>query len=229
MIGTDNKQNSATTRVSVALVMLAPFDAEHVILESLTENLLLSEYFFGFSIVRAITTIEKPESLGHIMAEVAEVKSCCDTDEVTTISMDFNWSDREVWGKSAYNTMWCLIGCSIGDLGTIAAFQFVFTDSGWSTMNIMMLAMFNGIMTSIILETIILSKQMILKEAFKVAVGMSLISMIGMEAAMNIVDYLLTGGAMLTWWVIPIMLFAGFITPWPYNYWRLKKYGKACH
>jgi len=209
--------------------MLAPFNAEHVILESLTENLLLSEYFFGFSIVRAITTIEKPESLGYNMAEVAEVKSCCDTDEVTTITMDFNWSDREVWGKSAYNTMWCLIGCSIGDLGTIAAFQFVFTDSGWSTMNIMMLAMFNGIMTSIILETIILSKQMILKEAFKVAIGMSLISMIGMEAAMNIVDYLLTGGAMLTWWVIPIMLFAGFITPWPYNYWRLKKYGKACH
>ena len=209
--------------------MLAPFNAEHVILESLTENLLLSEYFFGFSIVRAITTIEKPESLGCNMAEVAEVKSCCDTDEVTTITMDFNWSDREVWGKSAYNTMWCLIGCSIGDLGTIAAFQFVFTDSGWSTMNIMMLAMFNGIMTSIILETIILSKQMILKEAFKVAIGMSLISMIGMEAAMNIVDYLLTGGAMLTWWVIPIMLFAGFVTPWPYNYWRLKKYGKACH
>ena len=222
-------QNSVTTRVSVALVMLAPFNGEHVILESLTENLLLSEYFFGFSIVRAITTIEKPESLGHIMAEVAEVKSCCDTDEVVSISTDFNWSDRKVWGKSAYNTMWCLIGCSIGDLGTIAAFQFVFTDSGWSTMNIMMLAMFNGIMTSIILETIILSKQMILKEAFKVAIGMSLISMIGMEAAMNIVDYLLTGGAMLTWWVIPIMLFAGFITPWPYNYWRLKKYGKACH
>lgn len=209
--------------------MFAPFDAEHVILESLTEYLLFLEDFFGFSIVRAITTIEKPESLGDIMAEVAEVKSCCDTDEVVSISTDFNWSDRDVWGKSAYNTMWCLIGCSIGDLGTIAAFQFIFTDSGWSTMNIMMLAMFNGIMTSIILETIILSKQMILKEAFKVAVGMSLISMIGMEAAMNIVDYLLTGGAMLTWWVIPIMLFAGFITPWPYNYWRLKKYGKACH
>ena len=209
--------------------MFAPFNAEHVSLESLTEYLLFSEDFFGFSILRAITTIEKPESLGNIMAEVAGVKSCCDTDEVVSISTDFNWSDREVWGKSAYNTMWCLIGCSIGDLGTIAAFQFVFTDSGWSTMNIMMLAMFNGIMTSIILETIILSKQMILKEAFKVAVGMSLISMIGMEAAMNIVDYLLTGGAMLTWWVIPIMLFAGFITPWPYNYWRLKKYGKACH
>jgi len=163
------------------------------------------------------------------MSDVAEVKSCCDPEDVVLDNMDFTWSDREVWGKSAYNTMWCLIGCSIGDLGTIAAFQFVFTESGWSTMNIMMLAMFNGIMTSIILETIILSKQMILKEAFKVAIGMSLISMVGMETAMNIVDYMLTGGAMLTWWVIPIMLFAGFITPWPYNYWRLKKYGKACH
>ena len=163
------------------------------------------------------------------MADVAEVKSCCDVDVVEVVPIDFNWTDGSVWSKSAYNTMWCLIGCSIGDLGTIAAFQFIFTDSGWSTMSIMMLAMFNGITTSIILETIILSKQMILKEAFKVAIGMSLISMISMEAAMNIVDYLLTGGAMLTWWVIPIMLFAGFITPWPYNYWRLKKHGKACH
>jgi hypothetical protein len=81
----------------------------------------------------------------------------------------------------------------------------------------------------ICLETFILSRQMILKEAFKVAIGMSLISMISMEIAMNVVDVLLTGGAMLTWWVIPFMLLAGFITPLPYNYFRLKKYGKACH
>tara|TARA_B100001094_G_scaffold333168_1_gene409202 strand:- start:2818 stop:3297 length:480 start_codon:yes stop_codon:yes gene_type:complete len=152
--------------------------------------------------------------------------SCCDEE---IIEPEFTWTDKSVWKTSANNTKWCLIGCSIGDLGTIAAFQYIFTDSGWSTMSIMLLAMFNGITTSIILETIILSKQMILKEAFKVAIGMSLISMISMEAAMNIVDYLLTGGAMLTWWVIPIMLLAGFLTPWPYNYWRLKKHGQACH
>ena len=149
--------------------------------------------------------------------------------ESISVKNDFNWRDGSVWKQSAHNTKWCLVGCSIGDFGTIAAFQFIFTDSGWSTMSIMMLAMFNGITTSIILETIILSKQMILSEAFKVAIGMSLISMIGMEAAMNLVDFLLTGGAMLTWWVIPIMLLAGFVTPWPYNYWRLKKHGKACH
>ena len=164
-----------------------------------------------------------------VMSADAVNKSCCDSEPKEIEVSEFNWSDKEVWGTSAYNTMWCLIGCSIGDLGTIAAFQFIFTDSGWSTMSIMMLAMFNGITTSIILETIILSKQMVLSEAFKVAIGMSLISMIGMETAMNLVDFLLTGGAMLTWWVIPIMLIAGFVTPWPYNYWRLKKHGKACH
>jgi hypothetical protein len=58
---------------------------------------------------------------------------------------------------------------------------------------------------------------------------MSFISMISMEVAMNITDYVLTGGAMLTWWVVPIMLAVGFVTPWPYNYWRLKKHNQACH
>ena len=94
---------------------------------------------------------------------------------------------------------------------------------------IMALAMFNGIMTSIALETFILLGQMPLREAFRVAIGMSLISMLSMEAAMNIVDFVLTGGAKLTLWVIAPMLIAGFLTPWPYNYWRLKKYGVACH
>jgi len=89
--------------------------------------------------------------------------------------------------------------------------------------------MINGVLTSIALETIILSRQMQLTLAFKTAIGMSLVSMIAMEAAMNTVDFFLVGGARLVWWVIPWMLLAGFLTPWPYNYWRLKKHGKACH
>ena len=141
----------------------------------------------------------------------------------------FDWKDGPLWRQSAHNTKWCLIGCSIGDFGTIAAFQFLWPDSGWDPLWIMALAMMNGILTSIALETVILMKQMSSGEAFRVAIGMSLISMLGMEAAMNITDLLLTGGAMLTWWAIPIMLFVGFITPWPYNYWRLKKFGRACH
>ena len=71
---------------------------------------------------------------------------------------------------------------------------------------------------------------MILKIAFKTAIGMSLISMISMEVAMNAVDYIMTGGeAKITAFTIIPMLIAGFLTPLPYNYFRLKKYGKACH
>ena len=144
-----------------------------------------------------------------------------------TSNLSINWHCLPTWRRASYNTMWCLIGCSIGDFGTIAFFQF--TGIGWPVLAIMSLAILNGLLTSILLETIILSRQMVLKLAFKTAIGMSLISMISMEAAMNITDVILTGGALLTWWVIPFMLLAGFITPLPYNYWRLKALGKACH
>ena len=141
---------------------------------------------------------------------------------------NFHWSCKHTWSRSAKNTSWCLLGCSIGDFGTILFFQL--TQIPFPVLAIMSLAIINGIITSIILETIILLKQNFsFKNAFKTAVGMSLISMISMEAAMNLTDYLLTGGAMLTWWVVPIMLAVGFVTPWPYNYWRLKKYNQACH
>ena len=137
-----------------------------------------------------------------------------------------DWLDRGTWRQACINTSWCLLGCAIGDLGTIFFFQV--TGIPWPTLAIMALAMLNGILTSIALETYILSRQMPLKMAFRTAIGMSLISMIAMEAAMNLTDYLLTGGAMLTWWVVPLMLLAGFVAPLPYNYWRLKALGKAC-
>ena len=152
--------------------------------------------------------------------------------ESISVKNDFNWRDGSVWKQSAHNTKWCLVGCSIGDFGTIAAFQFIpYLDAlGWNDMSIMFLAMFNGIMTSIALETFILIKQMGgIREAFRVAIGMSLISMIAMESSMNATDLLIMGEPTLTWWIIPIMLLDGFLTPWPYNYWRLKKYGISCH
>ena len=143
-------------------------------------------------------------------------------------SETFHWSCKHTWSRSAKNTSWCLLGCSIGDFGTILFFQL--TQIPFPVLAIMILAIINGIITSIILESIILLKQnFTFKNAFKTAVGMSLISMISMEASMNLTDYLLTGGAMLTWWVVPIMLAVGFVTPWPYNYWRLKKFNEACH
>ena len=140
----------------------------------------------------------------------------------------FDWSCKHTWKVSAKNTLWCVIGCSIGDFGTILFFQL--SKIPFPILGIMTLAIINGLITSIILETIILMKQNFnFRNALKTALGMSFISMVSMEVAMNLTDYLLTGGAMLTWWVVPIMLIVGFLTPWPYNYWRLKKFGIACH
>ena len=145
-----------------------------------------------------------------------------------TTNETFNWSCNHTWKVSAKNTLWCLLGCSIGDFGTILFFQL--TKIPFAVIGIMILAIINGLITSIILETIILMKQKFkFSEALKTALGMSFISMISMEIAMNLVDYLLVGDARLTWWVIPFMLTAGFLTPWPYNYWRLKKFDKSCH
>ena len=139
-----------------------------------------------------------------------------------------SWNCKHTWKRSAKNTAWCLLGCAIGDFGTILFFQL--TKIPFPVLGIMTLAIINGLITSIILETIILMRQNFdFKKAFNTAIGMSFISMISMEVAMNLTDYLLTGGAILTWWVVPLMLIVGFVTPWPYNYWRLKKFNIACH
>ena len=143
-------------------------------------------------------------------------------------SSTFDWHYTNTWKQSAKNTGWGLLGCAIGDFGTILFFQL--TKIPFPVLGIMILAIINGLITSILLETIILIKQNLsLNNAFKTALGMSFISMISMEVAMNLTDYILTGGAILNWWVIPLMLFVGFLTPWPYNYWRLKKFGVNCH
>ncbi len=144
------------------------------------------------------------------------------------ISSTFHWTCKHTWKRSAKNTGWCLLGCAIGDFGTILFFQL--TKIPFSLLGIMILAIINGLITSIILETIILIRQgFSFNGAVKTASGMSLISMLSMEIMMNSTDYILTGGAILTWWVVPIMLIVGFLTPWPYNYWRLKKFGINCH
>jgi len=147
---------------------------------------------------------------------------------MTTTTASFNWNCKHTWRRSAKNTGWCVLGCSIGDFGTILFFQL--TAIPFPVLAIMILAIINGLITSIALETFILIRQQFsFTNALKTACGMSFISMLAMEIAMNTTDYILTGGAMLTWWVVPIMLTVGFLTPWPYNYYRLKKFNQACH
>ena len=108
--------------------------------------------------------------------------------------------------RTLTNTLWCLIGCSIGDFGTILFFQL--TEIPWPVWSILVLAIVNGILTSILLETIILSRQLPIRAALKTAAGMSIISMVTMEVVMNSLDFVVTGGAELNWFIIPLMLLA---------------------
>ena len=139
----------------------------------------------------------------------------------------FDWRCRTTWGRSAHNTLWCLLGCAIGDFGTIFYFQWYEIPA--PQLAIMALAMLNGILTSILLETLLLLRGMGLAAALRTAAGMSLLSMITMELAMNATDWALVGELRVYWWSLVPALAAGFLAPWPYNYWRLKKFGRACH
>lgn len=140
---------------------------------------------------------------------------------------DFHWHCRHTWSQSARNTAWCLLGCAIGDFGTILWFQ-IYSPATPPGI-VLVLAIMNGLATSIALETLILRAQLGWRDAFRTAIGMSLVSMIGMEIAMNLTDWFLVGELKMTWWSVAPSLLAGFLAPWPYNYWRLKKFGEACH
>ena len=146
--------------------------------------------------------------------------------EKENMDSGISWTCRKTWKQSSINTLWCLLGCSIGDFGTILFFQV--NQIPFPMLGIMTLAIINGLITSIILETIILYRQMNLKEAFNTAIGMSFLSMLAMEIAMSTVDVIFAGG-ILVWWIVPFILLAGFLTPLPYNYYRLKKYDESCH
>ena len=137
------------------------------------------------------------------------------------------WTCIHTWKKSSINTLWCLFGCSIGDLGTIYFFQ----NSQYeiSTMEVMLLAMLNGLITSFTIEVIVLLKSMSVKNAVKTAFGMSIVSMISMEIAMNYTDFILNGAAIINLKSLPLVLLAGFIVPLPYNYWKLKTTGISSH
>ena len=114
-------------------------------------------------------------------------------EQTDTLSTSISWKCKHTWRRASVNTLWCLLGCSIGDFGTIYFFQDTQNPWSFSVMSIMILANINGLITSIMLETFILSRQMVLRLAFKTAIGMSMISMISMEIAMNVVDVLITG------------------------------------
>ncbi|KAI6779247.1 uncharacterized protein J7T54_007774 [Emericellopsis cladophorae] len=102
---------------------------------------------------------------------------------------------------------------------------------------IMALSMASGITTSLLLETTLLRygrDKLAWKVAAQTAAGMSMISMLTMEVAENMVDYHLMGGAVQFdspsfWAAALVSTIAGFLAPLPYNYYKLRRFGKACH
>ena len=144
------------------------------------------------------------------------------------------WGNIKKWRRASFNTLNCLIGCTIGDFGMIIFLQAYYPETPmiWQ----MILAIIAGLLTSILLETTILRfrESFNWKFAFKTAFGMSFISMVGMEIAMNTTDFMITGGKAafhdpMYWTALAIALIAGFIAPLPYNYYKLARYDMSCH
>ncbi len=144
------------------------------------------------------------------------------------------WKDKQIWKSSVFNTTNCLIGCSIGDFSMIIYLQAYYPKTliFWQ----IFLATLAGLLTSILLETIILrfKSKLDWAKSFTVAISMSFLSMVGMELAMNATDFMITGGkanftSPIYWFALLLALIAGFIAPLPYNYYKLKKYKKSCH
>jgi hypothetical protein len=161
--------------------------------------------------------------------------TCCSHSTPVKANNAFSWSQWLLWKKSMVNTTVCLIGCSIGDLSMMS--YLMMNHKGMNPMLMMSLAMITGLLTSILLESIILyaKDKLSVINSIKTALAMSFLSMLAMELAMNLTDYFLTYDKDLTlanayfWFAISISMFAGFITPLPYNYYKLAKFGKACH
>lgn len=153
---------------------------------------------------------------------------------LNTPAVESFWNDNSVWKRAGFNTLNCLIGCSIGDFSAILFIQKYYP--GTSMLIQMAVATICGLCTSVLLETCILKwkEQFDWKNAFITAMSMSFISMVVMEIAMNITDFMFTGGSAnfsspQYWLAFLPALIAGFIAPLPYNYYKLKKYNKACH
>ncbi len=144
------------------------------------------------------------------------------------------WQDVSTWRRASLNTLNCLVGCSIGDFGFIIYAQA--TALAWSMWAIMGVAMLCGLSTSVLMETLLLKwrENFGWKMAVRTAFSMSFLSMLAMELAENVTDYMLTRGEVAPsepffWIALVISLLAGFLVPLPYNYFKLRKYNKACH
>ncbi len=171
---------------------------------------------------------------GHHTPNMTHTVSHVNNAAVLTATDSISWSDNHTWGRAAFNTLNCLIGCSIGDFGMIIFLQKYYPGTPMTMQ--MALAVIAGLMTSVAFETILLRtrEKFAWRAALQTALSMSFMSMVAMEVVMNSTDFMLTGGKAafgnpMYWTALVISMIAGFLVPLPYNYYKLKKYNKACH
>ncbi|KAH6999581.1 hypothetical protein EDB80DRAFT_724958 [Ilyonectria destructans] len=198
-------------------------------------------------LMRATTLLFNPHTRSHVpllfstsARHWTKTKTCqksCASEKppFLFISSPGFWNSRPTWNRASVNTLRCLVGCTLGDFTAMWLLQLNYPELGMGV--IMPISMISGISTSILLETVMLRigrDGLSWLAACKTAIGMSFISMITMEIAENAVDYYLTGGAVSFntpgFWVAALVaMAAGFLAPLPYNYIRLRKFGKSCH
>ncbi|RDL30380.1 Uncharacterized protein BP5553_10258 [Venustampulla echinocandica] len=199
---------------------------------------------FQSSAKTSISCNQRSQNTHHLKGSVRSTNpqpSTCRKDPESKVSVKDSafsisyWNSRALWKRAGINTLRCLIGCTLGDFSAMWFLQSQHPELGIYT--IMGISMASGLASSLSIETILLRyglDRLGWRAAATTAAGMSMVSMLSMEAVQNVVDYHLMGGVVDLqnpgfWAAAAISAGAGFLTPLPYNYMRLRKYGKACH
>lgn len=147
-----------------------------------------------------------------------------------------NWSDKNIWKQCFVSTFICLLGCSIGVMGT--AFYLV----GYNLLFVLLISLIAGFITCMIFMIVweVTVHKMNLKEAIKHSYKMSLVSIMIMMLMENLIllfvipnfsshQMQMDMGATHDFGIMAIAMSFGFIFALPYNYYQLQKTGKICH
>lgn len=138
-----------------------------------------------------------------------------------------------MWKNCILSTFLCLIGCSIGTIGTF------FFLTGYNWLYVFVISFLIGLFTSVLFITFwyIAFRKINFKEAIKNSFKMSIVSMIIIIGIENLIMLLnsqhFVHGMQRNYsdnlLIMIIAMSIGFIFALPYNYYILTKTGKVCH
>lgn len=143
-----------------------------------------------------------------------------------------NWSNLQVWKQSFISTSICLIGCSIGTMGTTYYFM------NYNRYLILLASFIAGIISCIFFMVIwdMIFAKMNFKDAFKNSYKMSFVSILIMIITENILILFIAPtdhmhmNTIHSFLIMGLAMGCGFLLALPYNYYQLQKNGNAaCH